>query len=75
MTRLGLGVPPKTMVKPYATCESLGSLVVQVMVAPDVVIDEAATEEMSGGTLFTVTVTGVAAVICPTVLRATAPRV
>ncbi|OLC29130.1 MAG: hypothetical protein AUH31_07570 [Armatimonadetes bacterium 13_1_40CM_64_14] len=68
------------MVGPYSTWESLGLFVVQVMVAPDTMMDEAATAEMSvgaggGGALFTVTGTGTAAAISPAVLRATAPRV
>src|SRR5439155_14115329 len=37
------------VVRPYSTCESAGSLVVQVMAAPDRVTDETMTEEMSGG--------------------------
>jgi hypothetical protein len=50
------------------------------MTAPDTVIDDAVTEEMrvgagGGGALFTLTVTGRAAVISPAVLRATAARV
>jgi hypothetical protein len=55
--------------------------VTQVMMAPDAVIDEVATAEMSGGgaggggALFTVTVTGTAAAMSPAVLRATAPSV
>jgi hypothetical protein len=68
------------MVGPYSTWESLGLFVTQVMMAPETVIDEATTEEMSvgaggGGALFTVTVTGTAAAISPAVLRATAARV
>jgi hypothetical protein len=37
------------VVGPYSTWESLGLSVVQVIAAPDGVIDEATTEEMSGG--------------------------
>lgn len=49
------------MVKPYSTCESDDLSVVQVMVAPVVVIDEAVTLDMTGGvgatSLFTFTLT------------------
>ena len=40
---------PYAMVGPYSTCESLVSLVVQVIVAAEVEMLEAATEEITGG--------------------------
>jgi hypothetical protein len=54
----------------YSIWESLGLFVIQVMTAPDTVIDDAATEEMSvgagsGGALRTVNVTGRAAAMNP----------
>jgi hypothetical protein len=49
----------------YSTWESLGLFVTQAMTAPDTVIDDAATEEMSGGALLTANVTGTAAAMNP----------
>ena len=41
---------------PYSTCESLASSVVHVIVAPDAVMDAAATADMTGGAVSPVTV-------------------
>jgi hypothetical protein len=40
---------PYEVVNPYSTCVVEGSLVVQVMVAPDEVMEEALTAEITGG--------------------------
>ena len=42
---------------PYSTCESLASFVVQLIVAPDAVIIEAVTLEMTGGVVSPLTTT------------------
>src|SRR5437867_98698 len=51
VTRLAFSVLvlPYAVVRPYSTCESLPSSVVHVIVAPDAVIEDAVTAEITGG--------------------------
>ena len=64
---------------PYSTCESLASFVVQLIAAPDVVIDPTATAETTGGVVSgggaTVTVTAAAVPMLPAASRAVAVSV